>query len=107
MEVPINCVLLKHWNKYVFRYWRHSARAQWVNLEVAINCVILEHWNNIFSLFGGYSMRAQWMNLEIPINCELLERWNLSYFSFFRVILRGPIGKFGSPHKLCIIKTLE
>ena len=39
LEVPINCVLLKHWNKYVFPFWCHSARAQWVNLEVPINCV--------------------------------------------------------------------
>ena len=52
LEVPINCELLEHWNKYVFPFWCHSARAQWVNLQVAINSVILEYWNNIFSLFG-------------------------------------------------------
>ena len=23
LEVPINCVLLEHWNKYVFPYWGH------------------------------------------------------------------------------------
>ena len=55
LEVPINCELLERWNvyfsffgvikmgkfgsqivyyKYVFPFWRHSARAQWVNLEV-------------------------------------------------------------------------
>ena len=105
LEVPINCVLLKHWNKYIFPFWRHSARAQWVNLEVPINCVILEHWNNIFSLFGGYSMRAQWVNLEVPINCVLLEHWNKYIFPFWVTLL--PMGKFGSPHKLCIIRTLE
>ena len=91
-----------------FLFGGYSMRAQWVNLEVSINCVILEHWNNIFSLFGGYSMRAQWVNLEVPINCVLLKHWKNKYvFPFFGVILRGPMGKFGSPHKLCIIKTLE
>ena len=86
LEVPINCVLLKHWNKYVFPFWCHSARAQWVNLEVPINCVLLEHWNSIFFLFGGYSMRA-WVNLEVPINCA----WN-KYIFLFGVTLLGPNG---------------
>ena len=54
LEVPINCVLLRHWNKYVFPFWGHSARAQWVNLEVPINCVFLEHCNlYIFPFLGG------------------------------------------------------
>ena len=48
LEVPINCVLLKHWNKYVFPFG-----VTLLNLEVAINCVILEHWNSIFFLFWG------------------------------------------------------
>ena len=87
LEVPINCVLLKHWNKYIFPFWGHSARAQWVNLEVPINCVLLEHWNNIFP-FCGFSMRA-FLGVGICAYCE------------------GPMGKFGSPHKLCIIRTLE
>ena len=43
-------------------------------------------------------MCAPWVNLEVPINCVLLEHWNLYIF---------PMGKFGSPHKLCIIRTLE
>ena len=76
LEVPINCVLLKHWNKYVFPFWGHSARAQWVNLEVPINCILLEHWYGIFFLFWGA--------------CHVCS-----------------MGKFGSPHKLCIIRTLE
>ena len=54
LEVPINCVLLEHWNLYIFPFWGHSARAQWVNLEVPINCVLLEHWNlYIFPFLGG------------------------------------------------------
>ena len=53
LEVPINCVLLKHWNKYVFPFWGHSARAQWVNLEVRINCVLLEHCNLYLFPFLG------------------------------------------------------
>ena len=45
-------------------------------------------------------MRAQWVNLEVPINCVLLEHWN-SIFSLFRgLFYEGPMGKFGSPHKL-------
>ena len=60
-------------------------RAQWVNLEVPINCVILEHWNSIFfvSPFWQSLPCVLWVNLEVPM------------------------GKFGSPHKLCIIRTLE
>ena len=38
--VPINCVLLEHWNKYVFPFWRHSARAQLVILEHCMPCVL-------------------------------------------------------------------
>ena len=54
MEVPINCVFLEHWNKYVFPFWGHSARAQWENLEVPINCVFSEHWNlYIFPFLGS------------------------------------------------------
>ena len=56
LEVPINCVILEHWNSIFSLFGGYSMRAQWVNLEVPINCVILEHWNNIFSLFGGYSI---------------------------------------------------
>ena len=52
-------------------------------------------------------MRAQWVNLEVPINCVLLEHWNKYVFPFWRHSAEGPMGKFGSPHKLCIIKTLE
>ena len=51
---PHKLLLLEHWNKYVFPFWGHSARAQWVNLEVPINCVLLEHWNlYIFPFLGG------------------------------------------------------
>ena len=72
LEVPINCVLLEHWNLYIFpflggphklciiRTFMPFLCAPWVNLEVPINCVLLEHWN-----------------LEVPINCVLLEHWNL------------------------------
>ena len=55
LEVPINCVLLEHWNKYIFPFWGHSARAQWVNLEVPINCVLLEHWNLYIFPFWGHA----------------------------------------------------
>ena len=81
--------------------------ASWVNLEVPINCVILEHWNSIFSLFGDYSMRAQWVNLEVPINCVLLEHWNGIFFLFWGACHVCSMGKFGGPHKLCILRTLE
>ena len=79
-------------------------RAQWVNLEVPINCVLLEHWNLYIFPFWRQSARAQWVNLEIPINCELL--LGICIFFFFWGPT-GPMGKFGSPHKLCIIRTLE
>ena len=53
-EIPTNCVLLEHWNLYIFHFWGHSARAQLVNLEVPINCVLLEHCNlYIFPFLGG------------------------------------------------------
>ena len=52
-------------------------------------------------------MRAQWVNLEVPINCVLLEHWNLYIFPFLGACLVCSMGKFGSPHKLCIIRTLE
>ena len=82
-------------------------RAQWVNLEIPINCVLLKHWNKYVFPFWCYSARAQWVNLEVPINCVLLEHWNLYIFPFLGSFYEGPMGKFGSPHKLCIIKTLE
>ena len=51
-------------------------------------------------------MCALWVNLEVPINCVLLEHWNLYIFPFLGVTLPVcPMGKFGSPHKLCIIRT--
>ena len=54
LEVPINCILIEHWNGIFFLFWGHSARAQWVNLEVPINCVLLEHCNlYIFPFLGG------------------------------------------------------
>ena len=79
----------------------------WVNLEVPINCVLLEHWNLYIFPFWHLSMRAQWVNLEVPINCVLLEHWNKYIFPFWGLFYEGPMGKFGSPHKLCIIRTLE
>ena len=88
LEVPINCVLLKHWNKYVFPFWRHSARAQWVNLEIPINCELLERWNLYIFPFWCHSARAQWVNLEVPINCELLELGISMYFLFGVILLR-------------------
>ena len=80
--------------------------APWVNLEVPINCVLLEHGICIFFLFWGHSARAQWVNLEVPINCVLLEHWNLYIFPFLGACHVCSMGKFGSPHKLCIIRTL-
>ena len=47
LEVPINCVLLEHWNKYVFPFWGHSARAQW-----APKLYIIRVWY-IFPFLGG------------------------------------------------------
>ena len=41
LEVPINCVLLEHWNSIFSLFGGYSMRAQWVNLEVPINCVII------------------------------------------------------------------
>ena len=60
-----------------------------------------------FSFFGGHAMCAQWVNLEVPINCVLLKHWNKYVFPFWGSFYEGPMGKFGSPHKLCIIRTLE
>ena len=51
-------------------------------------------------------MCAPWVNLEVPINCVLLEHWNLYIFPFFGSLCCDPMGKFGSPHKLCMIRTL-
>ena len=58
LEVPINCVLLEHWNLYIFPFLGGMpCCAPWVNLEVPINCVLLEHWNLyvflLASSFGG------------------------------------------------------
>ena len=54
LEVPINCVLLEHWNLYIFPFLGGMLCAPWVNLEVPINCVLLEHWNlYIFPFLGG------------------------------------------------------
>ena len=52
-------------------------------------------------------MCAPWVNLEVPINCVLLEHWNLYIFPFLGGMPVCSMGKFGSPHKLCIIRTLE
>ena len=60
-----------------------------------------------FSFFGGHAMCAPWVNLEVPINCVLLEHWNLYIFPFLGACLVCSMGKFGGPHKLCIIRTLE
>ena len=81
--------------------------APWVNLEVPINCVLLEHWNLYIFPFLGHAMCAPWVNLEVPINCVLLEHWNLYIFPFLGACHVCSMGKFGSPHKLCIIRTLE
>ena len=83
--VPINCVLLKHWNKYVFPFWGHSARAQWVNLEVPINCILLEHWYGIFFLFWGACHVCSMGKFGGPHKlciCVFLEHWNLYIFPF-------------------------
>ena len=50
---------------------------------------------------------CSWVNLEVPINCVFLEHWNLYIFPLLASFYEGPMGKFGSPHKLCIIRTLE
>ena len=76
--------------------------APWVNLEVPINCVLLKHWNKYIFPFWGHSARAQWVNLEVPINCVLLEHCNLYIFPFLGACHVCSMGKFGSPHKLCI-----
>ena len=82
--------------------------APWVNLEVPINCVLLEHWNLYIFPFWHHSTRARWVNLEVPINCVLLEHWNLYIFPFWGArVMPCVLGKFGGPHKLCIIRTLE
>ena len=52
-------------------------------------------------------MCAPWVNLEVPINYVLLEHWNNIFLLFLGHSTTGPMGKFGSPHKLCIIGTLE
>ena len=61
----------------------------------------------IFPFLGGHAMCAPWVNLEVPINCVLLEHWNLYIFPFLGAFYAGPMGKFESRHKFCIIKTLE
>ena len=73
LEVPINCVLLEHWNLYIFPFLGgHAMCAPWVNLEVPINCVLLKHWNKYVFPFWCHSARAQWVNLEVPINCVII-----------------------------------
>ena len=52
-------------------------------------------------------MCAPWVNLDVHINCVLLEHWNLYIFPFLESFYESPMGKFGSPHKLYIIRTLE
>ena len=52
-------------------------------------------------------MCAPWVNLEVPINCVLLEHCNLYIFPFLGGIHVCSMGKFGGPHKLCIIRTLN
>ena len=59
-----------------------------------------------FVYFSFFGVTAR-VNLEVPINCVLLEHWNLYIFPLLASFYEGPMGKFGSPHKLCIIKTLE
>ena len=61
----------------------------------------------MFFLFGRYSARAQWVNLEGAINCVLLEHWNLYIFPFWGHSARAQWVNLESPHKLCIIRTLE
>ena len=79
--------------------------APWENLEVPISCVLLEHWNlYIFPFLGGHAMCAPWVNLEVPINCVLLKHWNKYVFPFLGDM---PCVLYGSPHKLCILRTLE
>ena len=85
----------------------HAVCSPWVNLEVPINCVLLRHWNKYVFPFWGHSARAQWVNLEVPINCVLLEHCNLYIFPFLGACHVCSMGKFGGPHKLCIIRTLE
>ena len=61
----------------------------------------------VYFSFFGVTLRV---NLEVPINCVLLEHWNLYIFPFLGFLgacLVCSMGKFGSPHKLCIIRTLE
>ena len=51
-------------------------------------------------------MCAPWVNMEVPINCVLLGHWNLYIFPYLGSFYESPMGKFGNPHKLCIIGTL-
>ena len=52
-------------------------------------------------------MCAPWVNLDVHINCVLLEHWNWYIFPFLESFYESPMGKFGNPHKLYIIRTLE
>ena len=54
-----------------------------------------------FSFFGVTLL------LEVPINCILLERWYGIFFLFWGACHVCSMGKFGGPHKLCILRTLE
>ena len=54
LEVPINCVILEHWNSIFSLLGGYSMMAHRVNLELPINCELLECWNlYIFPFLGG------------------------------------------------------
>ena len=84
LEVPINCVLLEHWNLYIFPFWGHASVCSMGKFGSPHKLCIIRTLEFVyFSFFGGA--------------CHCVH-WNLYIF---------PMGKFGSPHKLCIIRTLE
>ena len=56
----------------------------------------------VYFSFFGVILEGPTGNLKVPIYCELLEHWNGIFFLFGGHSTRGPMGKFGSPHKLCI-----
>ena len=109
LEVPINCVLLEHWNLYIFPFLGACHVCSMGKFGSPHKLCIIRTLEFVyFSFFGGMPMCAPWVNLEVPINCVLLEHWNLYIFPFLgHHAFECPMGKFGSPHKLCIIRTLE
>ena len=55
LEVPINCVILEHWNSIFSLLGGYSMMAHRVNLELPINCELLECWNlYIFPFLGAF-----------------------------------------------------